>query len=529
MSTPLNNPESNRNHCSKISSACVIWQGPDISCINLQNGDAIDTVVFKLATLLCETTENVLDVTTLDFACLVGDDPNPATLLATLQAIINKVCSIDTTPTDSVSARGGDSNIIVALPTCLYFTNDEGDTVTSLLLPDYAAYLAQVICTIISDITALQSNNNNLTKRIGTLESQVANLTNYTYSIYVTSQCASSETPGENILIEEAFSNLESTVCSLMSTVGISNMLIAAINKQCPGLNSVPQLSNPPDLMKDLSGWVEGPTNVADTIGNLWLTVCDMRTKLTTFFNTPIPDPCIIASPENLEILTIATSYATVTWEPSSLPDIEANIGYRIEVFEWTGSAPTGPSLWSATVDSATTSLNIGDPGIVVAQDYVVFIYAIYSCGESTPAKIVSELLVPTVVFNIEVSETTDTPGTRDCLESGIPVTYAVVNKTTTVTLINVISGLPVINAYAYNIDVILRYEITSCYTFTPSYEDVTFSILPGASSASVSYEAESYVNCDTAFCTTLNKDISCGVSISDMNTEFDGITITIC
>ena len=39
--------------CSHISSNCVIWQGPDISCINLCNGDTVSDVVAKLATELC--------------------------------------------------------------------------------------------------------------------------------------------------------------------------------------------------------------------------------------------------------------------------------------------------------------------------------------------------------------------------------------------------------------------------------------------------------------------------------------------
>ena len=41
------------NGCDNISSNCVIWQGPDIACINLCSGDSVSEVVSKLATEVC--------------------------------------------------------------------------------------------------------------------------------------------------------------------------------------------------------------------------------------------------------------------------------------------------------------------------------------------------------------------------------------------------------------------------------------------------------------------------------------------
>ena len=50
--------------CSPVSSNCVIWQGPDLSCINLCNGDTISSVVYKVATDLC-TIKTSFDLTSL--------------------------------------------------------------------------------------------------------------------------------------------------------------------------------------------------------------------------------------------------------------------------------------------------------------------------------------------------------------------------------------------------------------------------------------------------------------------------------
>ena len=81
---PLNLDNS---QCSPVSSNCVIWQGPNIDCIDLCTGDSISTVVYKLATELCEIM-NQLDLTNLDLACLkVGTNP-PETFSELIQLLI---------------------------------------------------------------------------------------------------------------------------------------------------------------------------------------------------------------------------------------------------------------------------------------------------------------------------------------------------------------------------------------------------------------------------------------------------------
>lgn len=46
--------------CIPTSSNCIIWEGPNIECIDLCKGDNVTEVVYKLATLLCEI-ENELE------------------------------------------------------------------------------------------------------------------------------------------------------------------------------------------------------------------------------------------------------------------------------------------------------------------------------------------------------------------------------------------------------------------------------------------------------------------------------------
>ena len=54
--------------CTKTSSSCVIWQGPDIPCIKLCTGDTVSDVIEKLATELCAIMDT-LKITNYDLSC----------------------------------------------------------------------------------------------------------------------------------------------------------------------------------------------------------------------------------------------------------------------------------------------------------------------------------------------------------------------------------------------------------------------------------------------------------------------------
>ena len=51
----------NTQGCKPISSNCVVWQGPDLNCINVCNGDTISIVVAKMAELICTLIDTGLD------------------------------------------------------------------------------------------------------------------------------------------------------------------------------------------------------------------------------------------------------------------------------------------------------------------------------------------------------------------------------------------------------------------------------------------------------------------------------------
>ena len=140
------NSSATTNGCDNISSNCVIWQGPDISCIDLCNGDTISEVVFKLATEVCSLITNGVSanpsLTGLDLTCLNIRGVTPTELVPVLQAMIVQICNNSTTTGTPVPTAAD----LLTLPTCLQYTDSNGNPVTQVYLEQYAILTAQKVC-----------------------------------------------------------------------------------------------------------------------------------------------------------------------------------------------------------------------------------------------------------------------------------------------------------------------------------------------------------------------------------------------
>mgnify|MGYP003670327522 FL=1 len=74
--------------CSPISSNCVVWQGPDISCINLCTGDTVSDVVSAMAKELCTILDS-LKVTNYDLTCFNSTACGPEDFNALIQEFVH--------------------------------------------------------------------------------------------------------------------------------------------------------------------------------------------------------------------------------------------------------------------------------------------------------------------------------------------------------------------------------------------------------------------------------------------------------
>lgn len=274
---PLN--KSYNKGCDATSAECVIWSGPDIPCLNLCHGDSIQKVVYHLALQHCELAAN-LDMTSLDLSCLVESClgcPNPSyTLKNVFQLLINKVCNLeDLIENGSGNNNGGGTTTpVLNLPQCLQYTQN-GNLVVSLEMDDYLTLLANRYCETKAVVTSHGTRLDTIETDLSLLEQQLAALGGIPD---VNATCIGlTSTTDINIAVDELITRF----CALQTTLGSNANLAAVLTKQCANLANSTQLGGTGN-MSTLSGWVASPATIADTLTNLWLTICDLRAAVTS-------------------------------------------------------------------------------------------------------------------------------------------------------------------------------------------------------------------------------------------------------
>lgn len=485
--------------CTPINASCIVWEGPDIPCIELCKGDTIDKVVYDLAKILCDITENILDVSTLDFACLIesGECP-PETLLETLQILINKACE-DVTITESTPYE----EPLLLLPNCLIYTNREGDTVTQLYLSEYVTYLASKICEILLSIASINSAINNINIRLIEIETLLETIgSSGSPTINITTQCLSSNTPGEVIPIEVAFHNLEQALCSYIQVVGDIDDWQNSLSSIC--INSLTPLPCGEGTFGGLPNWIDNPTTAAGSVNNLWVALCAVTNCVSSIQNGSLI--CQTYDCLSISIESGSTS-ADISWVPPITPiGYENPTGYTINIYDLASNL-----IISYNVPFGNTNYVIyaGSP-IITDQNYNIEIVTNYSCGSSAGISEQSKIITGVYLYEVRYS-------TANNILPGIcnMVPYAKTETTITIGLYNISSGLLTTNGGLNPIEIVLEMNKQTCTG--PTNPLVTVSILPGASTGTYTFDSSEVVLCPlTGLCTPLNESVNCLSSFDD-------------
>lgn len=302
MAVPVKSNNTQQG-CNPISSNCVIWQGPDIPCINLCTGDSVSDVVAKMATELCDITSQT-DISLLDLSCFNPLYPTPQNFRDVMQIILNKICALENgTTTDGVNTAGCPSDCEIAVAPCLQYSDNLGNTVTSLPIKDYVILIGNRICTILTSIANLQN-------QIDALDTRVTNLENGSggggggTSFNVTSDCLSQSA----LSLQEYINVLDAAFCELQANSGTQLQYISATSASaCVSTNS-PQMADPAQIMGNYQQpqWLASPNSSFQQIQNLWVAICDIRTGLTNL-QAQLDDCCApeVPCPVNLPRPTI--------------------------------------------------------------------------------------------------------------------------------------------------------------------------------------------------------------------------------
>ena len=376
--------------CSPVSSNCVIWQGPDLSCIDLCNGDAISDVVYKVATKLC-TIQTSLDLSTLDLSCLVSfcSATNPApttkTLSAVLDFIIDKVCCLNTTIANLPAGGSSYTEPNLALPTCLQYADPAtGQTITQLVHNQYTLRLGNQFCSLKATVdghtTTLATYNN----RITALET-APGLSLPT----VTPNCILPATPtAMNVVLDK----LEEEYCGLRNVLGANTALTASIAQQCQGLGASPALSTS-GTISSLTGWNANSTSIASAVQNLWVVLCDMRQTIYDLKTTAGQTDCssfllgfsAAANEARTQVTVFFNGGGTVI--PAGFANCTAQ-GSKITIRDASGKTYTDyVNLLTAVTDTDGITYTVSSAALNTSQAYTITVEGCLTKNGNTCSK----------------------------------------------------------------------------------------------------------------------------------------------
>lgn len=467
----------NTSPCSNISSNCVVWQGPDIPCISLCNGDTISDVIAKLAEELCAIIGAVAgepDLSGLDLLCVLPDGQSePDTLEGTLQLIINAICDFETTGKYTLPN--------VTLADCLQYEDGLGNPVTELPLDDYATLIGNKVCNILDSILIIQTTLNDHESRLIILENCVLPCSGSIDEVEVISSCV---LEGEGLVaLSELVLQLEVRFCNLETAVGSPALISTSINAQCI-LGSDKKLDGK-GTYGSIPDWVTNPTTLAESNKNLWLVVCDMHKAIEDIKLNCCPGACdSIVYDFGATLIKDGNDIPTsinVSFLTSNIPSEYSDCG---------GS--TSINITDKNNNTVTTSFSIEElqdstEGLTVSLGSL-FKYAnfrldvdfcttngTHTCNENVTKTLASDLVCPTNVILSDATEESFTVtfnqymGTSpiytinaiNVLTSEIVATETVTNPTSTV--VKVIDRLDESTEYEVSISVSLGGESKDC------------------------------------------------------------------
>jgi hypothetical protein len=288
--------------CSPTSSNCVIWQGPDLGCIKLCKGDTISDVVAKLATELC-TILDQLNVDNYDLTCFNSSACPPVDFQALIQFLIDHICALEGITPSTNPSTSTCPDCVVSIAPCFVI-----GTQTTMQLTDYVQMIGERVCELITDITGLQLQINNIDARVTVLENTPTAVFTLP-SIIVNCTLSSSVVGGSAYPIDTVLNALindpTNGYCSLIDATGIGADLFSAVSSQCI-TSSSPTLSNAPTPFgtEYMGTWVNTPTTVADSITNLWIVICDMYDYLSSRTDLTVQDTNTVNLTYNAGVLS---------------------------------------------------------------------------------------------------------------------------------------------------------------------------------------------------------------------------------
>tara|TARA_R110001592_G_scaffold155883_3_gene385982 strand:+ start:1444 stop:3651 length:2208 start_codon:yes stop_codon:yes gene_type:complete len=285
------NSSGTTNGCDNISSNCVIWQGPDIACIDLCNGDSITEVTNKIALKVCDIITNGVvanpSLVGLDLSCLNIVGVTPTQLVPVLQAMVVQICA---NTGSSIPGGGGSTTLpTMTLPACLQYNDSNGNPVTQLPLDQFATLIANQVCTNLASINLINSTLTSYSTRLDVLEACVLPCGGAVAEVQIIPTCVSNVGTLTNVSV--VVLALELAFCALRTAVGTVANINNAISQSAITGSSTTRSSISVSYGSK-AGWNNSPQNLAESVQNAWVVIDDLYTAVGNIQLTCCPSGC---------------------------------------------------------------------------------------------------------------------------------------------------------------------------------------------------------------------------------------------
>jgi len=446
------NSSATTNGCNNISSNCVIWQGPDISCIDLCNGDSISDVTAKLATKVCDMITNGVDanpnLSGLDLTCLNIAGTTPTTLVPVLQAMVTQICDNTGTgqvpqPTARLSSQSQvESNLpMMVLPACLQYNDANGNPVTELRLDEFATLIAQQVCTNLQSIQLINTTLTSYDTRISTLEACVLPCSGVVAEKQVIPTCIINV--GNLTDVSVLLLALEARFCALETAVGLPAAINSAVSQTTIQGTSA-SLTLPNTSYGSFTGWNNSPSTLAQSMQNAWVVIDDMYSAISAIQDNCCPSGCdsVTFAYTATSTLNAAGIIASINFDfnASSIPStFNSSVGASVITITDDDDLSVTATVDVPALQSSPGGFNFAIPTLNTFGDLSILVDFSVTDGNSTcedriGSTITGIIPCPTSVLITAVTQTEASLNISNALGTTATYTIRVVNVGTGVT-----------------------------------------------------------------------------------------------
>lgn len=280
----MGNPINRFKKSSDIYSGSILWNGKDIPCIGLCNGDTVNEVIYKIATKICSMVSSYEDLSTLDYSCIIDlcnksncadlSNPEKVTLKLIFQTLLDNDCALQDLIKEIENRINNIKNSGLIFNLNL---NCIEDALVAICKSTEDYSLNDLLQAMINVICDNQDKINTITNNVNSLSTSVNNLTELVESSaytepFLTDDCAiETINNGSPLILSDFVEQLTYKMCSLYTALGTLEQLQSALN---------------------LDPTIPKATNLAQNEYNQWVIINNLKDRIEYLENNCCNQTC---------------------------------------------------------------------------------------------------------------------------------------------------------------------------------------------------------------------------------------------